>query len=351
MKIRKIFIGLFGIFISIAATILILDCAGKMLLKKHNLPLVDEPVIGDYCACTISDGGILRYQFSRGFKGRNWFTDFSINSSGFRGSEFRTLKSAGTVRILCLGDSCTFGTAGLEDADTYPAVLEKILNKSQRSVNFEVINAGMPGYSVFEGFMLLKIRELMELKPDFVIVCYGWNDHMRFTVSDSSAAYQRLVYKFLNSHFALWRYFSYRRQSRPKAKKPLTPNCPLRVSGNQYKYYLSRIIDLAKSGNSKVLVMTAPWEPRLMHNNVGWLQESTLESFYLHPEYVKLTKKVCKSKDIALIDLYAVFESRKTDSPWDFFSDPFHYNKAAARMVALEVAKGIFRALEGYNSG
>ena len=58
----------------------------------------------------------------------------STNSMGFRGREFAPIKDH--VRILCIGDSVTFGW-GVEEEDSYPSLLSQQLN-------VEVINAGVP---------------------------------------------------------------------------------------------------------------------------------------------------------------------------------------------------------------
>jgi len=58
----------------------------------------------------------------------------STNSMGFRGREFSPIKEQ--YRILCIGDSVTFGW-GVEADEAYPALLAKELN-------VEVINAGVP---------------------------------------------------------------------------------------------------------------------------------------------------------------------------------------------------------------
>lgn len=58
-----------------------------------------------------------------------------INSQGTRGPEFSVQKSAGTFRILSLGDSRTFGW-GVSDADTYSRRMEELL-KGLRGANIE----------------------------------------------------------------------------------------------------------------------------------------------------------------------------------------------------------------------
>src|SRR5262245_20239427 len=67
-----------------------------------------------------------------------------IDSLGLRGSEIAE-KSAGRTRILTLGDSYTFGS-GVADDETFSAVLEKELGPER----VEVVNAGVPGYGIFQ---------------------------------------------------------------------------------------------------------------------------------------------------------------------------------------------------------
>ena len=301
--------------------------------------------------------GLLAYQFRPNYKGQQWGSLVSINSFGFRGKNFNLIKPPNTIRILCLGDSTTFGVGGLDNEDTYPFLLEKILNESKNLNNFEVINAGMPGSTVYEGYILLKQRNLMQLKPDIVIICYGWNDHMRAETGNVLTAYKRFFNNLLNNRFLCWRYLNnrflyYWRYLSAKFKNGYKKNtCSsnkrrLKINESEYKRYLSGIINLARSANAKVLIITAPWEPRLMHENIGWVKESTEESFYLHPAYVNLTKEVGKRQRIKLVDLYSIFESKKTSNPCVFFNDPFHYNKSGAELIVSYVSKAIIEILQ-----
>ena len=78
-------------------------------------------------------------------------------------------------RVLCLGDSCTFGYApGVTDEATYPAVLGLKLDPER----FEVLNGGMPAFGSLDCHDFLLYRGL-ELKPDVVVILSGWNDHSR----------------------------------------------------------------------------------------------------------------------------------------------------------------------------
>ena len=106
----------------------------------------------------------------------NFFVEgvYQINSLGLRDSEFSAEKKAGTVRMICFGNSCTFGWK-VKLEETYPKQLEKLLNSDLSYKKYEVINAGVTGYSTFQGIRFLK-EQILKYKPDIITVCYGWND-------------------------------------------------------------------------------------------------------------------------------------------------------------------------------
>lgn len=94
------------------------------------------------------------------------------NSHGFRDDPFEP-KTAGTFRILALGDSFGFGH-GVEVDEAYPEILEGLLVEPGRSV--EVFNLGVPGYNTRQE--LAQLRQIgASLEPDLVLLgCYLGND-------------------------------------------------------------------------------------------------------------------------------------------------------------------------------
>ena len=92
-----------------------------------------------------------------------------INSQGTRGAEFSPQKPTGTLRVLSLGDSRTFGW-GLSESETYTARLQRLLQQqvgSGRTV--EAINTGVNAWSYPQ--MLVYFRETgLRYQPDFVII-------------------------------------------------------------------------------------------------------------------------------------------------------------------------------------
>ena len=100
--------------------------------------------------------------------------DISLNTEGFRDREFSGTKPEGAFRVVCLGDSWTFG-ANVGQEQTYPRQLEARLRELFPERRVEVLNLGVLGYTSFQGLQLLKQRAL-QLDPDLVVIGFGMND-------------------------------------------------------------------------------------------------------------------------------------------------------------------------------
>jgi lysophospholipase L1-like esterase len=109
------------------------------------------------------------------------FLTYCLNSQrpgcseqGFRDTRIFQNDFSG-VRIACLGGSSTYGTC-VGPADSYPAQLEQALARNGAGAGpYEVINAGLAGYSTYNLAGLLSFR-VVDLKPDVCIFYTGFND-------------------------------------------------------------------------------------------------------------------------------------------------------------------------------
>lgn len=120
---------------------------------------------------------------------------FQVNRGGYKGPELDPRH--GKVRVLTLGDSCTFGT--YYDKSCYARVLERELSHRGRPV--EVVNGGVEGYAPRE--VLKRIEEFKALKPELTTIYLGWN---ALYAEDMSATFQGLHSDWLSSlekHVAL----------------------------------------------------------------------------------------------------------------------------------------------------
>ncbi len=100
-----------------------------------------------------------------------------VNSRGFVGAEFEDPPPPGTLRIVTVGDSCTFGAGTLRG--TYAALLAEQLALDSGEQRFQVVNAGIEGLNSELALRRLESR-VVPLKPDLVTIYIGWNDLMKF---------------------------------------------------------------------------------------------------------------------------------------------------------------------------
>jgi lysophospholipase L1-like esterase len=100
----------------------------------------------------------------------------AFNSIGLRDAERAPRPAPGTIRILALGDSVTFGM-GVAQEDAYPRRTEALLNAARgaRGTRVEVLNMGMPGYNTMHE--LAQLRDIgLALEPKLVVVGVLYND-------------------------------------------------------------------------------------------------------------------------------------------------------------------------------
>lgn len=113
---------------------------------------------------------------------------YSTNSLGLRGRDVPRQKAAGTFRIICVGGSTT-ENAYVNDEDTYPAQLERMLQAKHAGAKIEVLNAGRSAYS--SAHLLIDFQlDLVELKPDLLIVYQAINDLMPMSYPDFEPDYR-----------------------------------------------------------------------------------------------------------------------------------------------------------------
>lgn len=108
-----------------------------------------------------------RYRLHPGYRGRitnhvEFDHEVLVNSRGMRGPE----PAAAALRVLCLGDSFTFGV-GASEQETYPARLQAHLREA--GLDAVVWNAGAPGYGVPDEVAWYE-RWGVPLQPNVVVI-------------------------------------------------------------------------------------------------------------------------------------------------------------------------------------
>ena len=108
--------------------------------------------------------------------------------------EYDLAKKPNTFRILVLGDSVTFGHGSVH---AYPELLEARLKTWRPEVDWQVWNAGVPGYNTSQ-----ELAHLLEVgrafQPDLVIVGFFENDLTDNQPPQTPGAVRRLATRMLS---------------------------------------------------------------------------------------------------------------------------------------------------------
>jgi len=267
--------------------------------------------------------------------------EYQINSYGLRDEEFSKEKPTGTFRVICLGNSCTFGWR-VKLNQTYPKQLEKFLNSDLNNQKYEVINAGMTGYSTFQGKRFLR-DQILQYEPDLITVCYGWNDLLPAAFGIEDKKQEMAPQFFLEIQNLLGRTEVYRflrgvvlsrfQVKRTGESAEMIP----RVSPEDFLANLLEISRVSAQQKVPVIFLTTPiaslkafWGPGKVSRTHQW-----------HEVYNKIILNLPLSKDAYTFDAASLFENRKDvyDKPLD---DYIHYNPIGH----LLIAENLFHFLE-----
>jgi lysophospholipase L1-like esterase len=268
------------------------------------------------------------------------FTIVSTNAQSFRADYPIGRKPAGTFRIVCLGDSVTFGyrvPAVWPDRPNdynpewqpYPMLLEKELRRANPNRQIEVFPMAVPGYTSHQGLAWLR-RDIGYLKPDVVIASFGWNDASASDVADREAidtCWSPVTIRWLIDHSQAFahatRWLRLRNTAKPVALKPVP-----RVSTKEYLDNFNAIVSLARDHNASVIVIGAPYrdsktnppEASLMTAYRAELSQAMQRSGTPYLEILELTEAAGSVNE-------------------GFFGELIHPNHMGHRLMASELLK------------
>jgi lysophospholipase L1-like esterase len=268
------------------------------------------------------------------------FTDVSTNAQSFRADYPIEAKPAGTFRVVCLGDSVTFGYRVPPvwperprdynpEWQPYPMLLEKELRNANPNRSIQVFPMAVPGYTSHQGLAWLR-RDIGYLKPDVVIASFGWNDASLSDAPDREAidtrwspvAIRRLIdHSQAFAHATRW--LRSRNQVKPVARTPVP-----RVSQQEYVDNFNAIVRLAKDHGAAVIVIGAPYrdsttnppEAQLMTQYRAWLKAEMAKNQTPYLEILELTEVTGSVNE-------------------GFFGELIHPNHIGHRLMASELLK------------
>ena len=229
------------------------SAAGFVLLVEAGaqvagLPL-GAPLLPDSQNC-LRRSSLLSMEFRPHCHGALSSTAFETNDLGLRSPEVR---DDGSRRILAIGDSCTWGWSVPQDA-SYPAVLQRLLDERSHGARYQVINAGIPGYTSYHGLLYLRERGLA-LHPTILILGYGFNDATAIgDVEEQLAAERRflplmLVDDFLFEHSRAYGFV--RRHSMTARRDPRQ-----RVDPTRFEQHVAEMVTLARAASVHTMALS-----------------------------------------------------------------------------------------------
>ena len=251
---------------------------------------------------------------------------YRLNSLGFRDDE---LNHKATYKILCLGDSTTYGIGVSQTEKTFPYILEQIfkqyllIRKSNESI--DVFNAGVPSYSIYQGFHTY-LNYLLNLAHwDYIVISFGWNHGLL-----------KGNWKHVSNNLESRKGFL---RVRNLLKRLKTYNLLSQVFQNfvkgeitdyeSYETIYEEIVKVAKEQNSKVVI----W-PLIIQG------EGTKTTEKLNG----ISRKVANRNGSFFVDLNPQFKKFGKEINW---VDPIHFGPKGHSVLAEElfhtIKKDIFR--------
>lgn len=250
----------------------------------------------------------------RPLEGRSVF-----NSQGYRGPELAQEKKPGEVRVLAIGNSNTLGWAK-RDGGNWPGFLGGLLAETDPRI--VVVNAGVWGYTIYQGF--LRLEDALPFEPDIVLVSFGSNEAHPVALPDRE--FQRLhpggFAPALSRLKVAQLVFAFHDRRTATAHEPLSGPAGLqnRVPPAEFRDYLVRIAELGERRSFACLFLTRPY-----------LGSSADPSSWKHfaPRYRELTAEVAREQSLPLVDLYEHFREQPA-----YFADESHFTSLGHRVAA-----------------
>jgi len=273
------------------------------------------------------------------------------NSLGFRSPEFSARKPRGTYRIICLGDSATFGMCVRQD-ETVQALLQKHFRDTYPSRDMEVINTGVPGYTSQQGRVTAQ-QYLEKFKPDLITFAFGIND-LTEAIMTQADWYRmntnlsgRLIGFFHKSElYTLFEYLvislrdkiiSFLVDEQARAQR-----VPHRVPIADFEDNLKYVAELCKSKGVDLVII------REAVKKEPWLSDRLAKM----DQQLEIMHRVAADNNAFVLDLWEVMENvqeaapGKPDAYHPFFADHFHPNGKGNELIAAE----LFRKIQGVPS-
>jgi len=280
------------------------------------------------------------------------------NSLGFRGAEVSFEKPPGTIRIVCMGESSTYGSGIPDNAQTYPARLEAHLCSANPGQAIEVVNGAVEGFTTAEN-VLRALFDVVPLRPDLVVYYYTHNDVHPRRLPRLSRDYREYSRSWFEPHEggrlagALNRVRALtlgdigelvRRNDSHGGRRPssnVAANPPVAFEGN-----LRAIDAILRASGARMLFVNPPYRGLAANDLIGpgsVAPEKTNLVLRAVWEHRRIVAGIAGETGGGLCDLAAAipYPERREDFPTLHHLDPVHFSEAGADAAGQFVASAI----------
>jgi lysophospholipase L1-like esterase len=250
------------------------------------------------------------------------------------GQQLQTTWLTGRKRILCLGDSNTYGLYLADRAEAYPQQLERLWNETVESPRIEVLNLGYPGTNSSRLRRDLP-RMLDTFRPDVVVIMVGSNDYWTAPVRTDESALPARMAQFVTRHSRVYQLVYMLRRALDHRRLEVV--YPVKQDGGSSG--VARFGDVEFEMGWKKASRRGDHDARLVAN-LGALAD-TARAFGAEPVFMtypsrmwnygdagRLTRDAAAASGVRLIDLAGVFEPLCPKEPCPQWLYPDHHPTA-----------------------
>ena len=280
------------------------------------------------------------------------------NRIGLRDTDIRA-KRSDEFRILSLGESTTFGH-GVENEQTYSALLQDMLAEAEFDHSIRVINAGVSGYTSFQSLQFLK-QSSPNLNLDMVLFYHELNDFLPSSIrtNDFMSAVPRSGSATDESGLMCTDRQYYRSHNRAAHRELMSLSAIYR----SINFLVSRrAIEALQTQNAQQMMMPNVMTPaglrqlelpsrvsaeerkEIMEELLAHCRRNEIQLVMIHPAYRDSKRHACDLTRFCQrnsVPMFAAFDSLHADTEQDdqLYLDSAHPNPEGHRRVARDLAE------------
>jgi len=222
--------------------------------------------------------------------------------------------------VLFLGDSCTLGI-GVDDAAAIPFVAQNLMPDTQ------CLNAGVPGYTAYQGRVYL-VQLLSNSHVDDVVIQFGFNDGTAWDGrGDADHAADLARGPAWHQQLGLVRLMRAVLPA-PAVATTQTAGRRPRLTDDEFRGEIEAMLDLCATRRVRPVL-------------VAWPLQVQLDGAPRTGKQIMLAR-IAAERHVAMVDLLAEV-ARLSSEPTGRFADVLHFNESGCKLAAQAIVQELSR--------